>query len=105
MVSRQDHKETLKRVFGYLRCKYKGQLLIDIGKPSARDTIDTGVLQDWKELYPDTDKSIPKDRPEPRGKLCIMTCYVDADHARDMVTRKSVTGSLLLLNNTPALVV
>ena len=31
-----------------------------------------------------------------------MTCYVDADNAMDMVTRKSVTGILLLLNNTPA---
>ena len=30
-----------------------------------------------------------------------MTCYVDADHARDKVTRKSVTGIVLLMNNTP----
>src|SRR5687768_15351959 len=30
-----------------------------------------------------------------------MTCYADADHARDMVTRKLVTGILLLMNNTP----
>ena len=30
-----------------------------------------------------------------------LTCYVDADHARDPVTRRSVTGILLLLNNTP----
>ena len=29
-----------------------------------------------------------------------MICYVDALHARNMVTRKSVTGILLLLNNT-----
>ena len=26
---------------------------------------------------------------------------MDADHARDKVTRKSVTGIVLLLNNTP----
>ena len=30
-----------------------------------------------------------------------MTCYVDADHARDQLTRRSVTGILVLLNNTP----
>ena len=29
------------------------------------------------------------------------TCYVDADHARDKLTRKSVTGIVLLMNNTP----
>ena len=67
-------------------------MLIDIGEPSVRETIDTGVLQDWKEFYPDTVESIPKDRPELRGKLCTMTCYVDADHARDIITRKSVAG-------------
>jgi len=27
--------------------------------------------------------------------------FVDADHARDKVTRRSVTGIILLLNNTP----
>ena len=30
-----------------------------------------------------------------------MTCYVDADHARDKLTRRSVTGIVLLVNNTP----
>jgi len=35
------------------------------------------------------------------GNKVKLTCYVDADHARDQVTRKSVTGIVLLLNNTP----
>jgi len=30
-----------------------------------------------------------------------LTCYVDADHARDKVTRRSVTGIILMVNNTP----
>ena len=38
---------------------------------------------------------------EPLGKECTITCYVDADHARDKVTCRSVTGILLLVNNTP----
>ena len=41
------------------------------------------------------------DRPEPRGKLVTLTCFVDADHARDQLTRKSVTGIIILVNNTP----
>ena len=40
---------------------------------------------------------------EPKGRLCTLTCYVDADHARDQLTRRSVTGIVLLLNNTPIL--
>ena len=30
-----------------------------------------------------------------------MTVYVDADHAHDLVTRRSITGILMMLNNTP----
>jgi hypothetical protein len=30
-----------------------------------------------------------------------MTVYVDADHAHDLVTRRSITGILVKLNNTP----
>ena len=38
---------------------------------------------------------------EPLSKECTVTCFVDADHARDKVTCRSVTGILLLVNNTP----
>jgi hypothetical protein len=30
-----------------------------------------------------------------------MTVYVDTDHAHDLVTRISITGILVILNNTP----
>jgi hypothetical protein len=30
-----------------------------------------------------------------------MTVYVDADHAHDLVTRRSITGILMMLNNAP----
>jgi hypothetical protein len=30
-----------------------------------------------------------------------MTVYVEADHALDLATRRSITGILVMLNNTP----
>ena len=30
-----------------------------------------------------------------------ITCYVDADHAHDVVTHRSITGILLFINNMP----
>jgi hypothetical protein len=30
-----------------------------------------------------------------------MIVYVDADHAHDLVTRRSITGILFMLNSTP----
>jgi hypothetical protein len=38
---------------------------------------------------------------EPAGMEARLTMFVDADHARNQVTRRSVTGIMMLLNNTP----
>ena len=57
----------------------------------------------WKEFYPDAEEILPcKDMiSPPLGKKLRITVYKDADHAHDLVTRRSVTGILLFLNNTP----
>src|SRR5687767_181619 len=101
MAPREGHMTALQRVFGYLKQNAKGRLMIDINSPSVRDIIDTNVEPDWTEFYPDAAENIPSERPEPLGSLCTITTYVDADHARDQVTRRSVTGIVMLLNNTP----
>jgi len=101
MAPKEGHMAAMHRIFGYLRNKPKGQLLIDMEQPPVRDSINRTAMLDWKEFYPDAVENIPKDRSEPKGKLCTITCYVDAYHARDMVTRRSVSGILLLLNNIP----
>jgi hypothetical protein len=38
---------------------------------------------------------------DPAGNKAKIAVFVDADHARDKVTRRSVTGIVLLINNTP----
>ena len=57
--------------------------------------------QKWVEFYPDAMEETPPKMLSPKGDLATLTCYVDSDHARDQVTRRSVTGILLLLDNTP----
>jgi hypothetical protein len=52
------------------------------------------------ELYPDAGEEIPKDLPAEKGLRVRMTVYVNADHARDLVTRRSIAGILFMLNNT-----
>jgi hypothetical protein len=53
------------------------------------------------EFYPDASEEIPKDIPPEKGPRVRMTVYVDVDHAHDLVTRRSITGILVILNNTP----
>ena len=39
--------------------------------------------------------------PDPCGKEVIIRCFVDADHADNMVTRRSRKGFIVFLNNAP----
>ena len=46
-------------------------------------------------------EDLPSNAPEPRGKSVQINCFVDADHAGDKITRRSQTGILIYLNQTP----
>ena len=50
---------------------------------------------------PDACEELPPDMPLPKGKPTRITCYVDADHAHCQVSRRSVTGIVLYVNNMP----
>jgi hypothetical protein len=43
------------------------------------------------EFYPDAGEEIPKDFPPEKGSRDRMTVNIDADHAHDLVTRRSIT--------------
>ena len=91
----------MERVFGYLGKFPDGKLVIDPTEPKIRQLADFNSGFNWSELYPDAEEDIPHDMPQPIGDLTTLICYVDADHARDKVTCRSVTGIIMLLNNTP----
>ena len=61
------------------------------------------ISTEWDALYPDAQESIPPNMPTPRGKHVEVTCFVDADHASNRVTRRSHTGFILLVNMAPVL--
>jgi hypothetical protein len=41
----------------------------------------------------------PSCMPEPKGKSVITSCFVDANHSGNVVSRQSHTGILLCVNN------
>ena len=49
-----------------------------------------------EELAPSNDE-----KPKLLGKKAKINIHKDSDHAHDVVTRRSVNGVLLLVNNTP----
>jgi hypothetical protein len=58
------------------------------------------VNQDWSEFYPDAEEEMPPGMLTPKGKHVCMTMYVNTDHAHNLLTRQSVTGIVLFINNT-----
>jgi hypothetical protein len=100
MAPREGHLDAMKRVFGYLKKFPKGKIIVD---SCYRDhsSFNINTFDNWTAFYPDAKEELPYDMPLPFGKKARITVYVDADHAHDTVTRRSVTAILLFINNTP----
>ena len=98
MAPRLGHFTAMERVFGYLRKHYAGHIVIDHQVAPIREKAQFNLGMDWIEFYPDATEDLPYDMPKPAGSKAMLTCYVDADHARDKVTCRSVTGIILLIN-------
>ena len=56
---------------------------------------------DWSDIYRPVPESLPTDAPEPLGNYVTLTHYVGANLMDDVLTGRSVTGILHLLNQTP----
>ena len=102
MHPREGHLKGMIRLFGYLKKFRKGKIMID---PNYSDhaLYPTPTFDTWKELYPDAKELLPNksEIPHEKGPPVRITVFKDADHVHDIVTRRSVTGILLLINNTP----
>jgi len=54
-----------------------------------------------KDLYPDACDEVAINMPDPRGEEVDINVFVDADHAGNVVTRRSHTGVILMCNMKP----
>jgi len=95
-MPRIGHYNRALRLFGYLKYSTKARKFFN---PIPFDL--SGIKfenQDWKDLYPDAQESLPDVVPEPRNKNPVqITAYMDASHADDVLTRRSVTGYVIFI--------
>jgi len=96
---KQENMKRMLRVFGYLKNHSKHSIIVDTRERIIPTSADVTV--NWQEQYPGVAEELPPNMPTPKGKTVQITTYVDTDHAHDQVTRRSVTGILLFVNNTP----
>jgi hypothetical protein len=100
MLSREGHLKAVKRILSYLKIFIMGMVIIGTSYPD-HFIYSPEYHSNLMEFYPDASEEIPKDLPPEKRPRVRMTVYVDADHAHDLVTRRSITGILVMLNKTP----
>jgi hypothetical protein len=98
---RQGHLEAVYHIFAYLKRHERCAMVFDnkvlhFAKANFSEF-------DWVDFYGDITEAIPPNAPEARGNPVQMNVFCDANHAGNVVTRRSHTGILFYLNQAPIL--
>jgi len=99
-LPREGHLQQLYHMFAYLSKCHNSEIVFDPSEPD----IDRNQFpkKDWEATeFGDISEVLPPGAPPSRGFGFTMRAYVDADHAGDVVTRRSRTGFVVYLNNAP----
>ncbi len=56
---------------------------------------------DWRDFYREVCEELPPDMPEPNGKVVNILCFVDANHAGNVITRRLHTRIIIYVQNAP----
>ena len=97
---RIGHLERVKRIYGYITKMKHATIRVRTEEPDFSALPSKPYTWDYS-VYGDVKEEIPKDCPKPLGKHVVTTHYVDANLFHDILTGRSVTGILHLINKTP----
>ena len=96
---RVGHLTRVKRIYGYLYKMKNGTIRIRVDEPDLSDL--PNKVFDWEQtVYAGAEELIPIDVPTPKGKSVVSITFVDANLYHDLVSGKSVTGIMHILNKT-----
>ena len=68
----------------------------------GKEALGKDFTQDLGALYPDAAEELDANLPIPLVEEISITVFVDSDHGHDKVTRRSKTGLIAFLGQTPA---
>ena len=77
--------------------------MVDSREPSVTGgyfICNSKLVEDFKEEYPEAVEGIDDYLPPPLVDELKVTVFVDSDHAYDKVTRRSITGIIMLVGRT-----
>jgi hypothetical protein len=97
---RVGHIEAVYHIFAYLAVNPCGKIVLDPTTPQLdEDSFQHDV--DWEPFYGKIEEEEPLDAPFPLGLPVNIACFVDANHAGNVITRRSHTGIILFIQNAP----
>ena len=99
---REGHLEALYLIVFYLKNNTLRRIAFDPKRPEYSQVYFNDSA-DWSDFYGDLVEEYPPHMPEPLGKAMKMACFVDSNHAGNVVTRRSHTGIMIFLQNAPIL--
>ena len=99
---REGHLEAVYHIFAYLKKHLKFSIVFDPREVALDESAFSHVsVSEWRDFYGDVAEELPSRMPKPKGNAVTITCFVDANHAGNLVTRRSQTGILLFVQNAP----
>ena len=98
-LPRVGHFEAVYHIFAYLNKHEKSSLIFD--RTDSLPQMPTKAKPDWSSFYDKLTEELPPRMPEPLGNPVNIYTFVDANHVGNVVTRRSDTGILLYLQNSP----
>jgi hypothetical protein len=94
------HLERVKRIYGYLTRMDQAKIRVRTEEPDYSGL--PNFEFDWsRTVYGAVEEAISTDIPIALGNNVTLTHFVDANLMHDLVTGRSMTGILHLLNKTP----
>ena len=97
-MPRQGHLDTLYHMFGYLKIKHNAELILDPSEVIFQNSL--FKRENWVNSPYGTEPITIKNAPDLYGKVVKLIAYCDADHAGDLLTRRSRSGFLIYINNS-----
>jgi hypothetical protein len=95
---REGHLEALYLIVHFLSNNPMKRIVFDPSTPLTNEEDFFGDA-DWTEFYGDIEEEDPPNMPEPLGHPVQITMFVDANHANNVVTRRSHTGIFIFVQN------
>jgi hypothetical protein len=100
-LPRRGHLEAIYHIFAYLKKYENGARIVFDPKTPHIDERVFKSQADWRDFYGDVIEELPPNMPEPKGQPVVVSCFVDANHAGNVITRRSHTGILIYVQNAP----